>query len=285
MKIGLYYNMPDRMVGCKKLIMNLLAGLNQLNIEVLHNVTGDINGCLQKEPIKDLSKNTLIGPEIMVLPNEYPELWRQYKYWVQPSVWVHEYMKCFNIIKNNDISIWPVGIDTDEFNETNRKPIYDCFIYYKNVTRQTDLLKLKFVESELKEMNLDYKVIKYGEYNECSLKELTKTCKCAIWLVGTESQNIALMEVLSSGIPVYVIDETTFIYNGFMWQGASSAPYFDSRCGVKVKNFMKNTFTSFISRLDSYDPRTYILENHTLKKGAEKYLKILERINEVESGI
>jgi glycosyltransferase involved in cell wall biosynthesis len=282
MKIGLWTLTPNRVVGCKKVIDNLKKGLDQLEQEYVENELGDVNGCIHggvkefKE--KTLPSNTLIGPEIVVLPSE-TNSWIKYKNWCQPSQWVIDYMKVFREVKYNRLYVWPVGIDTDEFQpDRDKMKKYDCFIYYKNVTRQTPIEKLNYVRRELDNRKMTYKVIEYGKYTEDELKKACSDCLFAVFLTGTESQGIALMEVMSMDCPVFVINEPVFKYSNFEFYGASSAPYFDNRCGMIAKDICE--IGDFRDELLKYYPRDYIIENHTCVKGAEKYINLLRKCYE-----
>ena len=62
---------------------------------------------------------------------------------------------------------------------------------------------------------------------------------------------------------------------------ATAVPYFDERCGVKVREGasreeIHEAFTYFLENHDSFDPRAYIEENLTLEICAQKFLDILE---------
>lgn len=284
-KIGLFTNINNHgmMCGCWKVSHNLIVGLKKLGIEVSLNKSEKYNGCLINETLSDsLPKNTLIGPEIMVLPNENSLVWKKWKHWTQPSQWVIDYMRTFNETEGCNLHEWPVGIDTEQFNDSNRGPFkYDCFVYYKNVTHQTPPSKLNFVENGLEQRGMKYKTLIYGNYEEEELIKCTKECKFGIFIIGTESQNIALLEVLSSNVPVYVFDETTFQYNDFSFSNTnvSGAPYFSPECGCKFHELNFDLFDKFVQKIDSYNPRNYIMKNHTLIHGAQKYIDILVKIN------
>jgi len=93
---------------------------------------------------------------------------------------------------------------------------------------------------------------------------------------------LAIMECMASGVPVLVIEEKTFLYAGFSFtnENVSACPYFDSRCGVKTSmENLENDLKLFVENWQTYKPRDYIMENHTLRKGAEKYVEILEKVN------
>jgi hypothetical protein len=278
MKLGLWSLSPDRVVGCKKVIDNLKKGLEQIGQEYVENELGDVNGCIHgsvKEfRTKTLPPETLIGPEIVVLPTE-TNAWTKYRNWCQPSQWVIDYMKTFREVKYNRFNVWPAGIDTDEFTNTRGSFKRDCFIYYKNVTKQTPVERLNYVKRELEKRKMTYTVIQYGSYNESQLKELASTSLFGLFLTGTESQGIALMEVMAMDCPVYVIEEPMFEYGGFRFRGASAAPYFDKRCGI-ISDGMER-IGEFRENILKYWPRDYIMENHTCAISAKKYVEILEK--------
>jgi hypothetical protein len=226
----------------------------------------------------------------MVLPSEIPDLWERWKYWTQPSKWVIDYMREFDVCKDNYMLTWAVGVDTERFNDTDRQYKafeYDCFVYYKNVTQQTPISKLATLEKELKARGLKYKVLSYGSYSEEELAECTKKCRFGIFLTGTESQGLAIMEVMSSNVPVYVFDEKTFLYNGYTFSNnnVSSSPYFDEKCGVRSTDESFNTFDNeFMKNIDKYNPRDFIVNNHSLKHGAQRYMDILTHICNAKGG-
>jgi hypothetical protein len=293
-KIGLFTNFskenpPTPMTGCWKVFNNLIAGLNQLNIKVSLNQKEEMNGCLDGGALSDhLPGNTLIGPEIMVLPTEMLDPWKKWKYWTQPAQWVVDYMRTFQETKDNMMFVWPVGVDTERFNDLGRNKSsfkHDCFIYYKNVTKQTPESKLNWVKSELEKRYLSYKVFSYGSYGEEEFVKATKECKFGIFLTGTESQGLAVMEVMSCGVPIYVFDEKTFLYGDYTFSNnnVSSCAYFDNKCGVRSTDNTFNTFDNeFIKKIDTYDPRSFIVDNHSLKAGAKRYFDILTHIKNVK---
>ena len=66
---------------------------------------------------------------------------------------------------------------------------------------------------------------------------------------------------------------------------ASSVPYWDERCGVKVREGASReeiyeAFSHFLENLDSFDPRAYVEENLTVETSAQKFIEILESTND-----
>jgi hypothetical protein len=285
--IGLYCNVPNNNTpirGCYKVVINLVKGLKELGIEVKYNTPMHLCGCLQgvnELHTKKIPKHALIGPEIMVFPDDIPNLWGFYKYWTQPSQWVIDNMKTYSITNNNVFYSWPVGIDTDMFNGDNKNQSMDCFVYYKDVNISNPVSRLNYVKTELNKRNIKYTVIEYGKYKEHELINAIKQSKFGILLTGTESQGIAYMEMLSSNVPLFVFNQNYLTFRGRKYKvetNISSVPYFDSMCGIISNELNFNKFDEFLSNINNYKPRDYILENHTLKKSAEKYYNILQEI-------
>jgi hypothetical protein len=286
--VGLFYNnVSTKMSGCYKVCQNLVRGLKELNIETHTNrLTPVLNGCLQNCAISQfagLPPKTLIGPEIMVLPTERPRLFQQFKHWTQPSEWCVNHFKRYKETENNEMHVWPVGVDTEKFNDLNRGNFeYDCFVYFKDVTKQVTTKDLELVISQLNTRGLKHKVFVYGKYKEEEFIQGIKKSKFGIFLTGTESQGIAYLEVLSMGCPIYMIDTQEFLYESCRYTDPliSAAPYFDESCGVKtLSKSLGVEFDTFINNLAKYQPRNYVVNNHTLKLGAQKYYDILLKIN------
>ena len=269
--VGIFLNHAQPHTGPGKVAINLLKGFKEIGVDFRINDIGVVNGCLQPVPnLNTLPLNTLIGPNIMVLPSEMPYIWERYKNYVVPCEWVKKKYASFQQTKNCNLNVWPVGIDTDKFKESNNEKKFDCLIYYKNRGKE----KLKEAEDKLKSLGISYKTIGYGSYTEEQFLDLLSKCKWSLLLTKTESQGIAYMEILSTNTPCYVWDKERWDdikpYNF----KATSAPYFDTRCGIKHKDLSK--LSEFIDRLENFQPREYILENFTLKKCASEYISLLK---------
>ena len=267
MNIGLF-GRNDGSNGPSKVYINLLKGLRLLGHNIKEGQYDEFNGSLI---MGNHPPNTLMGPNVMVLPTDNINFWKQYTNFVVPSKWVYDLYRSFDITNNTNIRIWSVGIDTDLFKSDDNIKINDCFVYFKN-RNQTELNE---VTSFLNNNNIKYEIITYGSYNENYLIDLCKKSKFCILLDNTESQGIAYMEILSANIPIYVIDLK--IWNNRF--PATSVPYFDENCGIIDTTLNDSSFDIFYKKLNSYNPRKYIIENHTLEISAQKYVNILENIN------
>lgn len=270
MKIGLHYSTSSNNNGPGKVVTNLIKGLNLLNIEVVSNEICEYNGILQlnSKHTFNCPKNTFVGPNICVIPDEVPYIWNLYNKFNVPCEWVLNLYKLFHVTPNKNIYVWPVGIDTDKFIDLNYTPKQDVLIYCKN-----NIDKLASIENFFKNNGMKYSVLIYGQYNEQEFIESVNSAKCVVLLTKTESQGIAYQEILSMNRPCFVIEKNVWDDYGIQFP-ASSVPYFDSTCGI-ISNDI-NEFESFYNNLYSYKPRQYILNNLTLAEQASKYIEYVK---------
>lgn len=264
--------------GPGKVIKNLKLGLEKLDVPYKENPpTVDKDDkviALQWHPLVNVvnPENLLIGPNVCTLPidNEFI-MSKKYKKVVVPSDWVKEKYKRW--IPEDKIFVWPVGIDTDFFkDESQNEKEFDCLIYYKR--RSFD--ELKFVTKLLKEKKQTFNIIEYGQYSESSFINLLEKTKYVFLLDNCESQGIAIQEIMSSNIPMFVWDVSYWEDRGEEYKTkASSIPYWDERCGTfeTNKDNIEFSFVDFLNKFGFFNPRSYILENLTLENQVKQILK------------
>lgn len=267
--------------GPGKVYQNLANGLRLCGHGVNQPIIGDhdLTVCLQYVPEilqLNLSKS-LFGPNLVTLPVELRELYSEpLRQFLVPSQWVKDMYSQFFFVNPNNLNVWSVGIDTDLWKSSeSKKPTQDCFVYFKNRS-QTDLNIVKLL---LKKLKLSYSIIEYGKYTEEQLREACETSRFAILLTGTESQGIGYMEILSMGVPCYVFNQPTWKHEVVdISCSASSAPYFSETCGTFSDNHVSlDHFSNFVDSIDKFDPRTYIIDNHSLVVSATKLVNIIPK--------
>ena len=270
--VHLYYNNTTR--GPGKVVTNLIKGLNLLNKNYSENTSFDSIAkddkiiCLQEHELleTELSKRALVGPNVCVLPSDNNNIMKgNYRKLIVPCEWVKKLYS--QHVPTDKIEVWPVGVDTEDFKPINEKKTIDCILYYKG----RDGNHLNRVESFLQSRNMAYVTIQYGTYNEEDFKLYMSKSKFCFMLDGTESQGLATLEIMASGLPVFVWDQTT--WNGF---DATSIPYWDDRCGIKYfgGDQLENKFNQFLDNLDTFNPRQYVIENLDLKIQAKKLIDL-----------
>lgn len=276
-EVGLYFNNSSPMNGPGKVCRNLLLGLKRLGVSVRQNVSLEYTGFLQ--PVRELEdffeSNFLLGPNLFVLPSDVASsFWESPRKLVVPCQWVKNLYREY-LDSKHDIYTWPTGIDTDKFYKKYNKEIkYDCLIYFKNGSAKT----LQELISILEEKSLTYRQITYGSYNEDEFIQLAQSSRFGVTVTRTESQGIAYQEMLSMNLPLYVLDKLVWDDMPHVSFPATSAPYFDDRCGIKHPDL--SGLEEFIEKQDEFEPREYILENLTLEKCARKYVSLLEFCND-----
>ena len=275
--LNIYFNNSSR--GPGKVYKNLLAGLNKLGVEYQPNnptpSSDDVIVSLHRHNIINTGHitNAFIGPNICVLPIDNPiTMKQQYKKAIVPSEWVKKlYMKW---LPEDKLVVWPVGIDTDLFSDkSNKEKTNDCLIYFKRRSQG----ELNAVKELLKLKGQSFEVVEYGHYNEQQFIETISRSRYGIVLDNTESQGVAIEEMMSCNLPLLVWDVTHWVDRGEEYEvEATSIPYWDERCGLSFTNSeeIETIYDKFINDLKIFKPREYILENLSLEKCAQDLINI-----------
>ena len=184
----------------------------------------------------------------------------------------------WQFIFGRQFSIWPVGI---ELPEVERGEDYDCLIYFKRRSRD----ELEQVISFLNQKGLTYKLLEYGSYEPEQVNQLSAKSKCCFLLNGTESQGIAVQEIMATGTPMFVWDVSEWNDQGEQWRvPATSVPFWSPECGEKFIEsdllfddvILGETFDQFYSKLDRYNPRKYVKENLSYKQSVKTLMEIFD---------
>ena len=246
-------------------------------------------------------KNPIIyGPGIIEYPVDDPDLMNRLP--IRTVVVYSEWQRQLYLSAWGDrVTVWPVGVDTDEWSpDENVEKDIDLLLYdkmdsyvlfYKDAgppERRRNLYKRELFSPilELAERRgLKTHVIRYGFYLEEKYRSLLRRSKAMVFLSKSETQGIAYLQALSSGVPIMAWDvaekwreRLTTERLGDKRVLVTSVPYWDQRCGVKFKDFdeFAGQFDEFWKALQQqvYAPRAYVLDNLRLKPQAEAYLRI-----------
>ena len=277
-----YWGHSLTMNGPHKVVKNLLMSLEQEKIDYAineekyeHNFLLQYNDVAHEKHSKIELDTCIIGPQVWLFDTYGQFLIEHqdyYKKMIAPSQWVKDkFINKFNLPENK-ISVWPVGIEA--FN--NKRDItYDCLIYFKRrEQKELDAVK-QFLDSK----NLSYKMVQYGEYGEEGFKMVVNEAKFCFLINGTESQGIAVQEIMSMGVPIIAWDIKEWLDQGEAYRvPATSIPYWDERCGEVFFNIdeLDVTFSKFYATLDEYDPKAFIKENLSFECSVKTLLDILK---------
>ena len=276
-----YWGHTQTMNGPHKVVKNLLMSLDQEKIDYAineekyeHNFLLQYNDIAHEKHSKIELDTCIIGPQVWLFDTYGQFLIEHqdyYKKMIAPSQWVKDkFINKFNLPENK-LSVWPVGIET--FNK-ERDITYDCLIYFKRrEQKELDAVK-QFLDSK----NLTYKMVEYGGYGEDGFKDLVNQAKFCFLINGTESQGIAVQEIMSMGVPIIAWDIKEWLDQGEAYRvPATSIPYWDERCGEVFFNIdeLDVTFSKFYAKLDEYDPKAFIKDNLSFECSVKTLLDIL----------
>jgi len=276
-----YWGHSATMNGPHKVVDNLIKSLEQEKIEYAineekyeHNFLVQYDATAHEKHSKIEQDTTIIGPQVWMFDGYGQFLIENQNYYkkiIAPSEWVkNKFITKFNLPEDK-LAVWPVGIE--EFNNI-REPNYDCLIYFK----RRDQSELDAVKQFLDRKNLTYKMVQYGGYGEDGFKQLVNSAKFCFLINGTESQGIAVQEIMSMGVPIIVWDIKEWLDQGEAYRvPATSIPYWDERCGEVFFNIddLEVTFSKFYATLDQYDPKAFIKDNLSFECSVKTLLDIL----------
>lgn len=282
--INLWYednHIKGRMNGPMKVILNLKESLEQFGID--YSVNEDVyskNFLLHYDAIgyrkhENLEhRSCVIGPQFWPFDNYGKFLIQNPQYYNQlvvPSEWVKNLLLLKFGVDPNKVSVWPVGIKESNL---NRNVKYDCLLYSKRRSVEEVSKAIDFLESK----NLSYNIISYGAYSESDFELLVCQSRFCFLVNGSESQGIAVQEMMSANLPLFVWDIVDWNDEGEDYKvPATSIPYWDETCGEKFyyENEMEETFSKFYDRISSYNPRKFVEKNLSYKRSVEILLEIL----------
>ena len=262
-----YWGHSQTMNGPQKVVKNLLMSLDDQKIDYAINEEKYENNLLLQYDATAYEKHskieqdtTVIGPQVWFFDGYGKFLIENQNYYkriIAPSDWVKDlYVNKFGFPEHK-VGVWPVGIQ--EFNNV-REITYDCLIYFKSRNE----IELNAVKQFLDSLNLTYKMVEYGGYSEKEFLNLVNQAKFCFLINGTESQGIAVQEIMSMGVPIIAWDIKEWLDQGEAYRvPATSIPYWDASCGEVFYdiNELDETFHKFYAKLDKYDRKNFIKYN------------------------
>ena len=276
-----YWGHSATMNGPHKVVDNLIKSLEQEKIEYAineekyeHNFLVQYDATAHEKHSKIEQDTTIIGPQVWMFDGYGQFLIENQNYYrriIAPSEWVkNKFITKFNLPEDK-LAVWPVGIEEfDNIREVN----YDCLIYFK----RRDQSELDAVKKFLVSNGLSYRMVEYGTYGEDGFKQLVNSAKFCFLINGTESQGIAVQEIMSMGVPIIAWDIKEWLDQGEAYRvPATSIPYWDERCGEVFFNIddLEVTFSKFYATLDQYDPKAFIKDNLSFECSVKTLLDIL----------
>jgi hypothetical protein len=222
-------------------------------------------------------KKYICGPHFSVFPdlNQLKHFIGPNVTYIMPSQWpIDSWSIAKSFLK---MKPFPFPVNTERFINTKSLPEKTkVFIYFKR--RKTT--ELEMVKSLVK--NTNYVVFDYvAKYPEEFYLETLRNSKYGIIVDAHESQGFAIEEALSCNVPLLVWNVKSMNQEeGANYDDipATTISYWNEECGEYFYNAeeLESTYAKFLSNLEKYQPRKYILENLSLEKCAERFVKLIE---------
>eukprot|EP01037_Dinobryon_pediforme_P013983 gene13983-14100_t len=265
---------------------NLIQGLKKIGIpfrlndyKYIQANPSEIACIIGRDHLLDIIswKNPIVfGAAFGINPVANPDILEKYpiRKLLVPGQWVKEF---FTPYGDDNVIVWPVGIDTAQWVPSSREKKID-FLIYNKIRWDKEKMKRELVDPVKKYLahsNFSFTELCYGEYKPDELKERLALAKYAIFLCEHETQGIAYQQILASGVPVLAWDRGGFWQDPYWYphrikfQPVTSVPYWDNRCGVKFQAYADfgqqlNRFLGIAESANGFDPRAFINENLTI---------------------
>lgn len=178
-------------------------------------------------------------------------------------------------ISSDKFVVLPIAvISSDEKLKTYRKED-KCLIYFKGGDRK----QLEQIKKILNILSIQYKLFEYGKYSNLNLVKKAKNYEFGVVLGRTESQGIAINEIMGCGLPLLIFNSTVNKYEGMTFEG-TSVPFWSNECGeiVDPSKPMKETIENFISNVKSgaYNPQNYVKKNLSVEAMRKNFFSIFD---------
>jgi hypothetical protein len=287
--------------GQMMVALELMKGLDKLDIPYRFNDyryarkhPHELIGLIGKPHLlkeKKFKNPILFGASVFSHPLDAPTLMQDYpniKKILVPGDWMRD---MFRPYYGDIVQSWPVGINTDKWNESIKKSPQFDFLIYDKIRWNAEIRNKEIIspiKQKLSDMGLSYTTITYGQYKPEELVEKIGLSKAAIFLCEHETQGLAYQQILATNTPIMAYDQQEYwkdpqyFPDTIKYGPVSSVPYWDERCGVKFKNYadFDIKLSGFLQQLDQgqFDPKAYILANLTLEKCAQDYYNIYQQL-------
>jgi hypothetical protein len=273
----------------KKNMIGLNLIIKELNIEFKYGNINEINNFdiiySPNIPINVSSysnKKFIFGPHFSVFPdNKLKSINNIYNncIYIQPSVWAVNVWYNFQL-PNISLKKFPFPVEINKFKPKEISLKEEVFIYFK----RRKLSELRFVQKFLDNKNIKYKIFDYvSGYKESDYLNCLQNAKYGIIIDAHESQGFAIEEALSCNVPLLVwnvkdmTQEEGGRYPNFH---CTSIPYWNNNCGEFFynKSEFETSYSNFIDKLKTYNPRKYIIDNLSPHVCAKSFLELINSI-------
>ena len=301
LRVGVWFDVSHCSYGGPTaVLLGALLGLKQLrdDLVLVLNEPGDVNWSLTGgEALRDLAPRAprlVVGPMALTLEDGEKDAYGENPVWkytadanvVVPTEWVRQFIRFAMPYGSPDggsrrLSLWAAGVDTDFYSPgtaTGAEKTQDYFIYYKS-QRSVDLRRLQTLLFT-SFFQLRGSVLFYYCYTPEMLRAAARASRFCIVLDKTETQGLAMLEIMACDCPLFIVDNTKYEGTRIGLNGASSCPCWSDRCGVKTSwETAEKDLTAFLPSLEkekgTYTPRAFVESTYSYKAAASSLLQLL----------
>lgn len=204
----------------------------------------------------------------------------RYRALIQPSDW---FCEIYRPTCGAKIVRWAAPIDTERWSDARDEPKdTDVLIYDKIRWGRAELVPRLYdrVLRHLDALGLTHVTLRYGHHALHQFAAAARRSRSMIFLCEHETQGLAYQEAMAVNLPVLAWEERRIVDPHLSSYdrpdlGVSSVPYFDDRCGATfVEQTFEIDFDAFWSKISSFRPRDYVLQELSPDKCAQSYLEL-----------
>lgn len=274
MKLNLLINLSEsKSKGPGKRASNLLLGLGRLNID--YDICSDdlefavgIQAAQVFNRWERMPSYAYIGPNVIHESSAHMGIANKFHNYIVQSNWVADYWKWENErAKNYNFLIYPASVDIGQFEHIieTRKPERNCLFYTKYQSKENhDRAAHIYLAKGHTSIEIEY-----GKYDAEQLKDACAKTEYCIFNSCCEKSSNALLEIMATGLPVYVVDNKRWIGDD-KFEKCSSAPDFDRTCGI-IGDYIGSRFEEFYDKVrqKNYDTHAFIKSKYTVETVAQ----------------
>ncbi|PIR87688.1 MAG: hypothetical protein COU10_03390 [Candidatus Harrisonbacteria bacterium CG10_big_fil_rev_8_21_14_0_10_45_28] len=225
-------------------------------------------------------KTLVAGPNLVVSPDDHNKIMKDplIDRVIVPSEWDKRWWVSFDQYLGQKTVVWPAGVK--DVGASDKKGGF-CLVYVKNAPEQL----VKKVIHTIWERNVRIRTLHYGRFTHGAYLRLLKKAKFVIYLSAFESQGIALLEAWMANVPTLAWSCGQYSNEGHeVFDEKIGAPYLTEETGSIFKGVddFQVTFTDFLSHLEFFSARKYVLGNLTDRIAAVNYLRIIDNAKKDE---
>lgn len=282
--------------GHPQVVESLLRGLslkkiehnlNPKNNEELYPTVVVLSGFNELREVINLKKlgkikKIIAGPNIAIQPSEHGDLFGapEIDVILTASKWMSDFYENDMPVLKGKVLSYPSGANLDywRFHKNQKREIILIYVKQHNINKK---FKIKQYLNYLESLDIKYKIIYYGSYNQKQFRNLLHKSFLAIFFSMSESQGLALLQSWSADVPTLVFYNDLVKYKHYPDRKCETAPYLTKETGMYFLNFedFKKKFEVINNISNNLNPSSWVEKNMTDEICAENLLKIASNID------